>query len=179
MIKTADARGFTLLELVIVLLVLGIFLSVISLRIENVFTGGDLQLASRLIIGRIQTLRGQAAYTRSPQMLGLHIDENTIYAIKSPESGPKGTSGPSVPAEQATPEATPLPEGVRLEDVVVLGRGKTQTGEARIRFFANGTTERSLIHLRSEAGNVITLAVNPLTGQVRLYDRYIDQQIGS
>lgn len=167
-------HGFTLLELMVVLLILGIFLSVVTLRIKNIFVGGDLQLAARMIISRIQTLRGQAAYTRSIQMMGLDMDHNTINVIRSL----KDTSGP-VRAEQVAPEPTALPAGVRLEDVVVQGQGKIQTGEARIRFFANGVTQRALIHLRSEAGNAMTMEVNPLTGQVRLYDRYIDQQFGS
>ena len=174
--KTAPPKGFTLLELVVVLLILGVFISVIPLRIESFFTGGDLQVAGRMIAGRIQELRGRAASSRIPQMLGLDIDRNEIYAVEDAGSGRQGSTG-LIPAAQAEPRRFSIPDGVRIEDVVVRGRGKTQMGEARIRFFANGTAERALIHLRSEPDMVVTLAVNPLTGEVKIHDRYIEEKV--
>ena len=54
---------------------------------------------------------------------------------------------------------------------------KIQEGEARIRFFANGTVERALIHLRNEKNDAYTLEINPLTGFVKIYDGYIEKKI--
>lgn len=173
--KTAAPKGFTLLELVVVLLILGVFISIIPLRIESFFTGGDLQVAGRMIAGRVQELRGRAASSRIPQMLGLDIDRNEIYAVEDIGSGRQSSTG-FIPAAQAEPRRYSLPDGARIEDVVVRGRGKTQMGEARIRFFANGTAERALIHLRGESDLGVTLAVNPLTGQVKIHDRYIEEK---
>ncbi len=171
--RPTAAAGFTLLELMVVLLLTGIFLSVISLRIENVFSGGDLRLASRIIIGRINQARAQAVYTRSEQVIGLNVDRNSFYAIKPEDTGKQS---PYWTASDLEEGETPLPQGVRLEDVTVLTRGKIQEGEARIRFFANGCIERSLIHLRNEADQSYTLEINPLTGSVKLHDRYIEQK---
>ncbi|RJQ49968.1 MAG: prepilin-type N-terminal cleavage/methylation domain-containing protein [Desulfobacteraceae bacterium] len=172
--RPTAAAGFTLLELMVVTLLTGIFLTVISLRIENVFSGGDLRLASRIIIGRINQARAQAVYTRTEQVIGLNVDRNSFYKIKPEDSGKQSAYWTASDLEEGE---MPLPQGVRLEDVTVLTRGKIQEGEARIRFFANGCIERSLIHLRNEADQSYTLEINPLTGSVKLHDRYIEQRV--
>ncbi len=168
-------HGFTLMELLVVILILGLFSVLLSVRIENVFTGGDLRLATRIIIGEISKLRGKAAYTHKEQILGLKVGENILYPIDSAPDG-KTLSEWMSEEEKIAQNAAHLPEGVILEDVVILSKGKIQEGEARIRFFANGTIERSLIHLRNEADEVYTLQINPLTGHVRVHDRYIEQK---
>ena len=168
--------GFTLLELMIVLLILGLFSALLSVRIGNIFSGGDLRLASRIIIGEISRLRGQAAHTHREQTLLLNMDQNLLYSF---ESSPDQGRPSERLLEEPVPglKATRLPDGVILEDVVIVSRGKVQDGEARIRFFADGSLDRSLIHLRNEKKGVYTLEINPITGQVRLHDRYIDQQM--
>jgi len=173
--KTSDPRGFTLLELVVVLALLGIFTSVLTLRVTDVFSDGDLRLASRMIIGRISALRGEAVYSRTEQALGLSIGRNTLYEIDPVQSDPAAAEGIYIGEEKTAGEA-PLPQGVRLEDVILPPRGKIQEGEVRIRFFANGRIEKSLIHLRNEADAVYTLEINPLTGLVKVHDRYVEQK---
>ena len=59
---------------------------------------------------------------------------------------------------------------------MVFPHGKIQEGEAFITFFANGCVDRSLIHLRNEKDEVYTLEINPLTGHVKIHDRYIEQK---
>ena len=80
-------------------------------------------------------------------------------------------------AEEKKINVRKLPQGVHVEDVVVLPFGKKQEGEAKIRFFANGTIDDSLIHLRNEAGEVYTLEINPLTGNVVIHDTYMDKKV--
>ena len=168
--------GFTLIELLVVLLILGLFSALLSIRIEGLFSGGDLRFASRIIINEINNLRGKAAHTRKDQVLGLEVGHNILYPV---ESAPHREITPEwmIEEKEIPLKATYLPEGVRFEDVVVLSKGKVQEGEARIRFFANGCIERSLIHLRNETDKVYTLEINPLTGYVRVYDTYVDQKM--
>jgi len=165
----AGLPGFTLIELVIVLLIVGVFLSLISISIDSVLSGGDLRRATRMIAGRIKLLRGRAAYTRKAYYLGFNIDRNTVYAID-------GGIDPAPPREGRMSEIFSLPRGVNLTDVVVLSRGKVQEGEARIQFSENGLIEKALIHLENENGDVYTLSINPATGVLTVHDRYVEQR---
>ncbi|MBW2085344.1 MAG: prepilin-type N-terminal cleavage/methylation domain-containing protein [Deltaproteobacteria bacterium] len=174
--KKNKGQGFTLIEVMLVLVILVVLTGLISIRIEGVLSGGDLRLASRIIIGEITSLRGKAAATRREQILILDVDDDTLAGVDggAPEEKPLELSikKKSFPQERDRP----LPKGVDLEDVVLFPEGKIQEGEARVRFFVNGCVERALIHLRNEANEVYTLEVNPLTGKVKLYDRYVEQR---
>ena len=174
-LKKNRIYGFTLIELLLVILIVGLFSGLLSIRIENIFSGGDLRLASRVIISEINSLRGKAAYTHKEQVLGLEVGGNTLYPIDS-EMPKKPFSERVTEEKEPAPKIAYLPEGVTLEDVVTLSKGKIQEGEARIRFFANGCIEKSLIHLRNEADEVYTLEINPLTGRVKIHDTYIEQK---
>jgi Tfp pilus assembly protein FimT len=156
--------GFTVLELLAVVFILALFSGLLTVRMGGVLSGGDLRLATRMIVGEVSRLRGVAAYTHREQVLGLDIDKNRLYALDPVARG-------------TTPEKRDLPAGVELADVVLLSRGKIQGGEARIRFFPNGCVERSLIHLRNENDEAYTLEINPLTGRIKIHDTYVDQKI--
>ena len=159
-------NGFTLVELLVVILIVGLFSALISIRIEGSLSGGDLRLATRVIMGEINQLRGKAAYTHKEHVLGLNVDVNYLYSfLPLPQEG------------ELSKKIKKLPSGVNLEDVVIFSEGKIQEGEARIRFFANGCIDRSLIHLTNEKDEKYTLQINPITGQITVYDKYIDQKM--
>lgn len=174
--KRGKSPGFTLMELVVVLAILGLFVPVLVLRMESVLTGGDIRLASRIIMSEILKTRGEAARTRKEQVLGIHMEENAVYRLDP--SFKKSVTGDQVfQSLEKGQNYRKLPEGTRVDDVLVLVRGKIQEGEAQIRFFANGTIERTLIHLSNDKGEVYTLELNPFTGHVLIHDRYVDQKI--
>ena len=159
--------GFTLIELLIVLFILGIASFLLTPRLENIISGGDLRLASRIIIGEIHNARGIAAYTHLDQDLLLNMDENTIYPVEI-VSADERFAGEASRGHNIPPAIRRMPEGVSLEEVFVLSRGRFQGGSAAIRFYANGCVEQSRIHLRNERGASYTLDINPLTGNTVL-----------
>lgn len=169
-------KGFTLVEFLVIILIIGLFSTLVSIRIEGSLSGGDLRLATRLIMGEINKLRGKAAATHKKQILGLHLDENYLYTFY-PVKEEKELQDLFEEENGKYLERKNLPDGVSLEDVVILSKGKIQEGEARIRFFSNGCIERSVIHLKNERGEVYTLKINPITGQLTIYDKYIDQEM--
>ncbi|MCP4665615.1 MAG: prepilin-type N-terminal cleavage/methylation domain-containing protein [Deltaproteobacteria bacterium] len=158
-----NRSGFTVVELLAVVFILALFSGILSVRIGGLLSGGDLRLATRMMINEVSRLRGLAAHTHREQVLGLNMDTNRFYSLEAP-------------ARERTLEKRSLPAGVTLEDVVILSRGKIQGGEARIRFFPNGCVDRSLIHLRNERDEAYTLEINPLTGHIKIHDTYIDQK---
>ena len=161
----------------IVVFILGTMTGLLSIRIEGALSGGDLRLASRMIIGEINGLRGRAVASHREQALRLNVDENTLYSEETAPSEDSSTvfeGGEGAPSAQ---KGRQLPEGVDLEDVFLFFEGKIQEGEALIRFYANGCVDRSLIHLRNEHNDVYTLEVNPLTGRVELHDTYVEQSL--
>ena len=158
------------------MVILSLFSFLLTVRIEGVFSGGDLRLATRLIIGQINKLRGVAASTRKEHGLVFQVGEASFYPLQSVPDH-EGAMDETMAAEEPRPDTTHLPDGVTLEDVVLSTTGKVQQGEATIRFFANGCIERSLIHLRNQKDEAYTLEINPLTGYVTIHDTYIEKRV--
>lgn len=174
----SDAFGFTFLELLVVLVILGMFGALVSVRIQDVFSRGDLRLASRIVMGEVKRFRGRAAYTHEAQVMVMEIGRNVLYAEeKEPSKGPSTSATLDLDTgDESVRQETLLPDGVVFEDVVTAEEGKMQDEAARVRFFADGTVEKALIHLRNHEDEFYTLEINPLTGYVTAYDRYVDQE---
>ena len=82
--KKSNPLGFTLIEIVAVLAILGLFVSILTLRIENILTGGDIRLATRIIMSEIRKTRGDAARSRKDQVLVIRIEENALCQVEPP-----------------------------------------------------------------------------------------------
>jgi prepilin-type N-terminal cleavage/methylation domain-containing protein len=163
-------KGFTLLELLVVLAILGIFLGIFSLGTGSILSRGDLRLATRQILSQVASVRGEAAGTRSEQSLIFNIDENRLERNIRKKKLEFGSSG------DGKETVLRLPREVDLVDVRIERRGKYQEGEVAVHFFPNGCLERTLIHLKNNKDETYTIEINPLTGQATLYESYIDQE---
>lgn len=156
-------RGFTLLEITVVLFLLGFIALLVFPRVGRVI-GGDLAAATRDLAGTIRFLYEEAAATRR------------IYRLTSDlTSGEYRSSVEGETKEFILIARRLLPRGVTFADLVTPSQGKVTTGEAIIHFFPDGRTERAVIHLRGREREFYTLFLNPLTGRVRGEEGYVDR----
>ena len=176
LLRNNKTRGFTLIELLVVILMLGLFSSLLAVRIEDVVTGGDLRLASRIVIGQIQKLRGMAAFTHKVQVLGVQVGKGKLYPVQL-EQGKDFAFEENIKEKDRASAAVNLPDGVVFKDVVIVSKEKVQDGEARIKFYPNGCVDRAMIHIKNQHDKVYTLEILPLTGQVIIHDGYIEQEM--
>lgn len=160
-------RGFTFLEITVVLFIMGLLLLLIYPKIQTL-TENSLQSASRRLVGTIQYLYHEAMATRQVRRLTYDLNGGA-YQVQVTNS--LGEWGP--PASMAK-EWVKLPHGVAFQDVVTLHQGKVTEGEAFTQFFPAGLVEKTMIHLTDQDQHVFTLDINPLTGRVKVYDGYIE-----
>ena len=151
----------------------GLFFSVVSMRLEGSFFGGDLALAGRMIMAEVGQLRGESAHTRKDRILRLNLADQTLYSF-APQQKPEDQLAEE---EWGRRRLKRLPREVSLVDVVT-PTGKVQEGEAEIRFYASGRVERSMIHVKDEEGANRTFEINPLTGVVTIHEGYVERKAG-
>lgn len=168
-------RGFSLLELLIVITIISLFSGLLALRLEGFFSEGALRQAAKMIISDIGILRAKAAYTHLEQQMIFNIDEESYHITgkdnTDDQDAEEGEDDEYEPLEKK------LPAGIDLEDMMLLTGEKIQEGESTLRFFANGGVQSALIHLKNEDEETFTLEINPLTGHVTIHDTYIEQKI--
>jgi general secretion pathway protein H len=73
-------RGFTLIELVAVIVLVGIAISVVSLSFGKSLNNAKIQAASRDLVGALRYTRGQAIVKGQQAALDLDLQNNTYQA---------------------------------------------------------------------------------------------------
>lgn len=159
------SAGFTLLELVVVITILGITALMVFPKL-SAFGVAPGKAATRHLTRLIQHLAQESAATK--KLYRLHYDlDNEAYSVKILQGRE------FIPVSDGLVAGRELPKGLFFEDVVTARHGKVMEGEVFTEFFPLGV-ERTVIHLK-DGERMWTLMVNGLTGRVRVFDQYVEK----
>jgi len=161
-----DKKGYTLVELIVVLVLIGLVLTLAAPRFRNALLTDDLKGVARKMIGIINNLRNEAIREQRNYSLRFDLDANKFWV----------SYGSMTDEERAVAgeEGSSLPPDIRIHDVWIKGEGKMVRGTARIRFTRRGYTQKSAIHLSSKDGRELTLVLSPFLGKVKVVDKYVE-----
>ena len=159
-------KGYTLIELAVVVILIGLFLGLSIPRFQYAIVSDDLKATIRRIVGTVKGLRNEAIREQQVYIFHLDLESNRLW-IESPGIGEEERA-------LARERAFKLPRGVRILDVWCKGKGKKVNGEVAIRFSKKGYVEQTVIHLGAEDGREFTLVLNPFLGTIKVYDKYVD-----
>ncbi|MBW2030507.1 MAG: hypothetical protein JRJ03_10685 [Deltaproteobacteria bacterium] len=162
------ARGYTYIELVVVILLVALMLSLAMPRIRDSLLSDELKGTTRRLVGLIRNLRTEAVARAVDFALHLDLDQN-LYWVESSSMSPEERA-----REQK--EARPFPKGVTVLDVWLRGSGKIMSGEVWITISRKGYIQPSVIHLAAEDGRIFTLELSPFLGKVGIYERYVEYE---
>ena len=159
-----SSRGFTLIEMLIVLFLLA---GVLVIVLPRVVIDEDLSSTGRKFIGTLRTLQGLASTGQKPVKLYLDLDQGT-YWVKVVDG--KEEKLPLDPA-WATPRS--LPETIRFSEVSVR-QDKRTYGRIDLSFFPNGRIDPVTVYLTDRSNNLLVLTVDSFTGAIRTSDERIE-----
>lgn len=170
-IRNSQSRGFTLIELTIVIVVLGIMLTLIIPRLGELGEA-NLKRSARHLTGMIRFLHDEAQAKKDRYRLRFDVTEGRYWTEKwtilnlsdriaeykrySSEMGTEGS----------------LSGRTTFRDVKVA----SHLDDPYIEFTPDGWVEHALIHLRDGEDRDFTLLVNPLTGNTELREGYVEER---
>lgn len=161
--------GFTLVELAVVIIVLGIMIALVIPRLGELGEA-NLKRSARHITGMVRFLRDDAQAKKTVYRLRFDIQGGRYWA------------------EALTATAEKTEEFKRLQSVMVNEgslSGQTAFKDVKagshpddpyILFTPDGWVEKSFIHLRDGDGKEFTLIVKPLTGDTELREGYVEEK---
>lgn len=161
--------GFTLLELSVVLLILGIAASFVVPRLRDP-EATQLTATTARLASTARYLYDEAAYRRVPMRLNLDLDHQVYFVT---ELGGDPDAPEFVPARSPLAKPAVLPDAVTFRDVMLPALGTVTEGIVFAQFSPDGWADPLVVHLRNRLGTETTMAIEPLTGRTRVADGYI------
>ena len=158
------SAGFTILEMLIVLFLLTVVVAVVFPRIS---LDEDLASTGRKLVGVLRTFQGLAATNQKPLKLYLDIDQGTYWMMLVEGKEER------LPLDPGWKLPRSLPESIRFTEISI-GQDKRFTGRVDVTFFANGRIEPVTMYLMDAKNNLLGLAVDSLTGGIRVSDERLD-----
>ncbi len=163
--KSTKAKGFTLIELIVVLVLLSLMFGLTVPKFRQAILSDNLDATSLRLIGLVEDLRERAISDQVTYILHLDIRERKLWFFPATASEEE--------QETAKDRAYQLSSDVKIEDIWSWSRGKLYD-EATINFSKKGYIEQSMIHLQSEDGRQLSLELTPFLGSIKIHDGYVD-----
>ena len=168
--KSSEPRGFTLLELAVVLLLLTVVLGLVLPEAASLLPDSDLRTSSRRVGGAVAEARNEAMLGGRIWELVLDLESGTFWIAAVGGEAEGGTPGE---ASNPRPRKRTLAGEVRFLDVRKGQDESRNTGLVSIRFHPKGLVEPALIHLSGRGNRVQTLSIKPFSGRLSIQDGYV------
>jgi len=147
---TASCKGFTLLELMLVMFIVILGFSVIGLNISSGNDATAHQTAARDLVSALRFAKGQALISHEETTISIDLNENT-YTVSDRD------------------KVFTIPDTIAL--TVVTAQDEMEgAGLAKIRFFPDGSSSGGRIKLEKNSVNW-QIDINWLTGQIELENK--------
>ncbi|WP_172399621.1 pilus assembly FimT family protein [Geothermobacter hydrogeniphilus] len=162
--KNRSQQGFTLIELAIVVLLLGLFAGLSMPMLLN-FGQDDLRASARRLSGTVKYLYNEAALTGLEHRLVFNLAEGSYYGQVIDRKG-------EIKELTGIGGRHSLAGNARFRDIYQPRRGTRNSGEVTTALLPGGWLEETVIHLALPDGENLTLRLVPLTGTTEFFDGY-------
>ncbi|MBF0204882.1 MAG: type II secretion system protein, partial [Desulfamplus sp.] len=166
--------GFTLLELIVVLAVMGTVLFMTLPKFRTLTFGDDSNKQLNILINTIRDLKKRSVADGMDYILHLDAEKSVLWITSSDMLSDELIDNDQ--KKDAQKKETPLPESFYLTDVEIYGKPNYQIEENqyKIRFSRHGYCDMSRIHIKDRSsGDAITIVIEPFIGEVSIEHKYI------
>jgi general secretion pathway protein H len=148
----SGADGFTLLELMLVLLVMSLVMAVAYPSMSRGRTAFHLRSVGRDVVNALRFARDTAVTEQKVMIASVDFEAQTITVSDDVGGGARSFAPPS---------------DVRIQALTASGGG-SQQGPLRIRFLPNGSSDDARILLKSDTGASLKIVADPILGVARV-----------
>jgi general secretion pathway protein H len=146
------AQGFTLLELIVVVLVISLALSLSYPALSRGTSAVHLRTAARDVLNTFRYAREKAVTEQSGMRVAIYKDKQEFVLTDSLGEGNR---------------MYVLPKDVQIQRLVLAGSEITE-GPLWVRFLPNGSSDEAEVLLKSDRGSYYRIFTDPITGGARI-----------
>ena len=159
-------HGFTLIELMVVMLLISIVLAVAIPRFDGSAFQDPVKKLSRWMINTVRTLRSAAIQKQKTQGLVIDLSNNRMWLVNDEMDEEAVTA--------ASDKALNLPDTIRIVDVQFPHQEAISSGTAEVWFYPAGYSDQVLIHLEADHTERFTYQVEPLLSKVKIIEEWVE-----
>jgi len=167
----ARAQGFTLIELIVVMVLIAVMTGLAAPRISSFLFSDQLKTTARKLLNLVAETGQNALRDQLPYVLSFDRDRHRFLAR---------AIGASEDGRPVAETRLTVPDDVQLVDIVSAHGGMRKDEKLELVFYPEGYVDQSVIHLRDDEGRELTIFVSPFLGSLRVLDGYIrldDEQL--
>jgi general secretion pathway protein H len=165
-----NRRGFTLIEIAVVLAIIGMVMMIVIPRLP-LPDSENLKISARTLASTMRYLQDRAATGRTTYYLRMEPGTDTVRVLEAAADGSE--KEPDDPLLRKRP----VKEGIIVADVVIPRLGKINDGQVRLDVGAGGLRDFVVIHLRSSDDKFWTVMAFPSSGKVKIYEGYQEEAL--
>lgn len=158
-------NGFTLIELAVVIILIGVVFIIIMPRTAGLFSGRKLMGFSRELAGSLDYARSRAVI--DDQVYNFHIDrekQEYWFIPKEDDDRSSGYSRYYGNDEVPPPRKRKVPEGMSITRIKLKTPAKDRYKPV-IRFYPRGNSNGAEVFLETDQGDKTVIKVKPYTGK--------------
>lgn len=172
-------RGFTLIELVLVVLIMGVIVAVAATRLDFMVPKYRLRGAARDVASILK--QGKARSAAQGKDLYFEADlAQGRYWLLAPfpklEPGEDARKVEGRPLEYQAVMVRSLPAGVHFIDVILGEKEKMTTGVIRVRLSSFGASSHVILNLENDEHKIVGIRMNGFTGMIDFDDQRRDAE---
>jgi prepilin-type N-terminal cleavage/methylation domain-containing protein len=162
--------GFTLMELIVVMVIMGLLMAFAVPEFSHRILRDDAETAVNLMIQHIQHLKQQAVVQNRDLYMCFDTTANIIRI------GEKTDEAPVSPEESsAFPETeVQLSDDIRIDHVSFAHETIETESDLCIRFYKKGYSDWAVIHLTNTEGQRFSLVIEPFLHKIHTHKGYVE-----
>ncbi len=164
-----EPKGFTLIELALVIVVLGIMIAIVIPTFSEI-TDANLRRSSRHLTGTIRFLRDESEAKKEVYRLRFDVPNGQYWAEKLTQTSERTVEFQRLSSAISTEGS--LSGNTAFVDI----KAGSHPDDPWILFTPDGWVEKAFIHLRDGNGKDFTLIVKPLTGATELREGVVEEK---
>lgn len=175
----STSPGFTLIELTLVILVIGIVGALVLPRFGGLMDRQQARRTVNVLRGMVRQLHAKAALTKRIYRLTFDLEGQRVTVCYLQSLSPaEGSDAACVAESSREMRGYVMPDAVRLSDVVLFSGEKIREGAAMTHFHPTGLAEPSVVHLQTAEESYITVFIEAFAGRVKVVQGYTEREKG-
>lgn len=155
-------RGFTLLELIVVMVLISLSAAFVLPQIHSALFGGELRTAVRRFVGLVAETGQEARLRRTAFVLDYDRSQQLFTVTPADEEGAD---------ENRTRQTLRLGSSVQVTEIAAAH--SPDRADLSIRFDQRGYADKTAVHFRHDNGDELTVMLSPFLGLTTILDGHV------